>query len=199
MKLLIKTSLCLLLFWAAALSTNLPYAIKETNISENFEWLYRETRKIITPRQCIAGFSRLGYSNECYDADGIPSLLIVSSDVVSGGSGLAYATYDISVLNSINARQIEIEVHCNVTNNAGVGDSFIAPNARLAGSAGIGPGTAASRRPGICNQSVASANNYCNGTFPLGLSIDKDVDIAVELVGADSGNCTFYAVRYWDQ
>lgn len=147
-------------------------------------------------RQCPFGFTREGAA--CSDSDGVPHLLIVSSAVLSGGSGSAFVTYDIPALSTAIASAIEIEVECDVTNNAGAGDSFIAPNARVTGGGGSGPGSSATRKPGICNQSVASENNYCQAVFPMRLGTGQDIDLAVELIGATSGTCVFYVIKVWD-
>lgn len=148
-------------------------------------------------RQCPFGFTRVG-ADACFDSDGVPHLLIVSSAVLSGGSGSAFVTYDIPALSTAVASAIEIEVECDVTNNAGAGDSFIAPNARVTGGGGAGPGSSATRKPGLCNQSVANENNYCQAVFPMRLGTGQDIDLAVELVGATSGTCIFYVTKVWD-
>lgn len=143
---------------------------------------------------CPSGFTRIGVS-ECWDTDGVPDLVIVSS-AVTNGSGLGYTTYDIPTLNSTKAKAIQMEIHCDVANDAGAGDSFIVPDIRRTGGGGAGPGAAATRRPGFCNQSVALANNYCNGIAESRVGDTKDIDIAVEAVGGASGTCVFYLMKF---
>lgn len=161
-------------------------------------YVYTSTNGVISSsRQCPFGFKRTG-GNVCSDSDGVPHMLIVSSAVSAGGSGNSFVTYDIPALSTAQASAIEIEVKCDVTNDGGAGDSFISPNARVTGGGGIGPGSAATRKPGQCNQSVASQNNYCQATFHMLLGTNNDIDLAVELTAATSGTCAFYVIKVWD-